>query len=62
MEELKNIIQKLGDTFNNPQVRETLYFDFYHNDLTIYGFPLHLTPNKDGFKILLTCFGMRFQI
>jgi predicted ester cyclase len=40
----------LADTFNNPQNRESSYFDFYDNSLTIHGFPPNLPTNKEGFK------------
>lgn len=50
MRELKQVIQDLRETFNNPQIRGISYFDFYGENLIIYGFPSNLPPNKDGFK------------
>jgi predicted ester cyclase len=49
-EPLREVVRKLADTFNNPQNRESSYFDFYDNSLTIHGFPLNLPTNKEGFK------------
>jgi predicted ester cyclase len=46
-EPLREVVQKLADTFNNPQ---NTYFDFYDNSLTIHGFPPNLPTNKEGFK------------
>lgn len=50
LEPLREVVLKLGDTFNNPRNRETSYFDFYDNSLIIHGFPPNLPPNKEGFK------------
>ena len=50
MQDLKQLIQDLGETFNNPQIRESGYFNFYDENLKIYGFPEDLSPNKDGFR------------
>ena len=47
---LREVVRKLADTFNNPQNRESSYFDFYDNSLTIHGFPPNLPTNKEGFK------------
>jgi len=49
-EPLREVVRKLADTFNNPQIRESSYFDFYDNSLTIHGFPQNLPTNKEGFK------------
>jgi predicted ester cyclase len=49
-EPLREVVRKLADTFNNPQIRESSYFDFYDNSLTIHGFPPNLPTNKEGFK------------
>jgi predicted ester cyclase len=40
----------LGDTFNDPQIRESSYFKFYDDSLIIHGFPPNLPTNKEGFK------------
>ncbi|MGA7602010.1 MAG: hypothetical protein WCE33_02905, partial [Nitrososphaeraceae archaeon] len=40
----------MADTFNNPQIRESSYFDFYDDSLIIHGFPPNLPVNKEGFK------------
>ena len=50
LEPLREVVKKLADTFNDPQKRESSYFDFYDDSLTIYGFPPNLQPNKEGFK------------
>ncbi len=49
-EALRGNVQKLAETFNDPQIRETSYFDFYDDSLTIHGFPHNLPNNKDGLK------------
>jgi len=49
-EPLREIVRKLAKTFNNPQTRETSYFEFYDDSLIIYGFPPNLPSNKEGFK------------
>jgi predicted ester cyclase len=49
-EPLREVVRKLADTFNNPQNRESSYFDFYDNSLKIHGFPPNLPANKEGFK------------
>ncbi len=43
------VVRNLADTFNNTQIRESSYFDFYDNSL-IHGFPPNLPSNKEGFK------------
>ena len=50
VEPLREVVKKLADTFNNPQKRESSYFDFYDDSLTIHGFPPNLPENKEGFK------------
>jgi predicted ester cyclase len=48
--ELREVVRHLADTFNNPQKRESSYFDFYDDSLVIHGFPPNLPTNKEGFK------------
>lgn len=43
-------MRNLADTFNDPKVRESSYFDYYDDSLTIHGFPLNLPTNKEGLK------------
>jgi predicted ester cyclase len=50
LEPLREVVIKLADTFNNPQKRESSYFDFYDDSLIIHGFPPNLPENKEGFK------------
>jgi len=50
VEILRENIQKLAETFNDPLIREKSYFDFYDDSLIIHGFPPNLPTNKDGFK------------
>ena len=47
---LREVVRDLADTFNNPQKRESSYFDFYDDSLVIHGFPPNLPTNKEGFK------------
>jgi predicted ester cyclase len=47
---LRDTVRRLGNTFNDPQIRESSYFDFYDDSLTIHGFPPNLPTNKEGFK------------
>jgi len=47
---LREVVQRLAATFNNPQIRESSYFDFYDDSLTIHGFSPNLPTNKEGFK------------
>src|SRR5918994_3376197 len=47
---LGEVVRQLGDTFNNPQIRESSYFDFYGDSLITHGFPPNLQANKEGFK------------
>jgi predicted ester cyclase len=50
LEHLREIVRNLADTFNDPKVRESSYFDFYDESLTIHGFPPNLPTDKEGFK------------
>jgi predicted ester cyclase len=50
LEHLRKVVRNLADTFNNPQIRESSYFDFYDDSLIIHGFPPNLPVNKEGFK------------
>ena len=50
LEPLREVVKKLADTFNNPQKRESSYFDFYDDSLIIHGFPPNLPTNKEGLK------------
>ena len=50
LEPLREAVKKLADTFNDPQKRESSYFDFYDDSLIIHGFPPNLSANKEGFK------------
>lgn len=47
---LRDVVRDLAETFNNPQIRESSYFDFYDDSLVIHGFPPDLPTNKGGFK------------
>ncbi len=49
-ESLREVVRKLAETFNDPQNRESSYFDFYDDSLIIHGFPPNLPANKEGFK------------
>ncbi|HKR74471.1 MAG TPA: ester cyclase [Candidatus Nitrosocosmicus sp.] len=50
IEELRETVKNLVETFNDPQRREISYFDFYDESLRTYGFPQHLSDDKEGFK------------
>jgi predicted ester cyclase len=50
VEPLREVVRQLAYTFNNPQNRESSYFDFYDDSLIIHGFPPNLPTNKEGFK------------
>ena len=50
VESLGDVVQRLGETFNNPQIRNPSYFDFYDDSLTIHGFPPNLPTDKEGLK------------
>jgi predicted ester cyclase len=47
---LREVVRQLGNTFSNPQNRESSYFDFYDDSLIIHGSPPNLPANKEGFK------------
>ena len=47
---LREVVRQLGNTFSNPQNRESSYFDFYDDSLIIHGFPPNFPANKEGFK------------
>jgi predicted ester cyclase len=47
---LREVVQHLAETFNNPEIRESSYFDFYDDSLMIHGFPPNLPTNKEGFR------------
>ncbi|RPI85032.1 MAG: hypothetical protein EHM34_02570 [Nitrosopumilales archaeon] len=49
-EGLRQVVRNLADTFNDPKLRESSYFDFYDDSLVIHGFPPNLPTNKEGFK------------
>jgi predicted ester cyclase len=48
VESLREVVRNLAETFNNPQIRESSYFDFYDDSLTIHWFPPNLPDNKEG--------------
>lgn len=50
VESLREAVQRLGNTFNNPQIRNPSYFDLYDDSLTTHGFPPDLPANKEGLK------------
>ena len=50
VESLREVVRRLENTFNDPQIRESSYFDFYDDSLMIHGFPPKLPTNKKGFK------------
>ena len=47
---LREVVRQLGNTFSDPQNRESSYFNFYDDSLIIHGFPPNLPANKEGFK------------
>jgi len=47
---LEEVVGRLANTFNDPQTRESSYFEFYDDSLIIYGFPPNLPTNKKGFQ------------
>jgi steroid delta-isomerase-like uncharacterized protein len=47
---LEEVVRRLADTFNDPQTRESSYFEFYDDSLIIHGFPPNLPTNKKGFQ------------
>ena len=50
VESLREVVRRLENTFNDPQIRESSYFDFYDDSLMIHGFPPNFPANKEGFK------------
>ena len=50
VEPLREVVRQLADAFNNPQNRESFYFDFYDDSLIFHNFPPNLPTNKEGFK------------
>jgi predicted ester cyclase len=48
--QLREVVRRLGEMFNSPEIRESSYFDFYDDSLVISGFPQNLPANKEGFK------------
>jgi predicted ester cyclase len=50
VEPLREVVRKLADTFNDPQNRESSYFNFYDDSLIFHDFPPNLPANKEGFK------------
>ena len=50
LEQLRQIVKNLAETFDDPKVRESSYFDFYDDSLNIHGFPPNLPINKEGLK------------
>jgi predicted ester cyclase len=50
VEALREVVRKLADTFNDPQNRESSYFDFYDDSLIFHDFPPNLPANKEGFR------------
>src|SRR6478672_10455972 len=50
VEPLREVVKRLANTFNDPQNRESNYFNFYDDSLMIHGFPPNLPANKEGFK------------
>jgi predicted ester cyclase len=50
VESLREVVRRLENTFNDPKIRESSYFDFYDDSLMIHGFPPNLPTNKKGFK------------
>ena len=59
---LKKVDRRLEYTFNDPQKRESLYFNFYDGSLTIHGFPPNLPMNKEGFNNSVTPYDEHFLI
>jgi predicted ester cyclase len=47
---LREVVKRLGDTFNDPQIRESSYFDSYDDSVRIHGFSPNLPTNKEGLK------------
>ena len=47
---LREVVRRLAATFNDPERRESSYFDFYDDSLTFHDFPPNQPANKEGFK------------
>ncbi len=47
---LREVVRRLAATFNDPQRRESSYFDFYDDSLTFHDFPPNQPANKEGFR------------
>ena len=50
VESIREVVRRLATTFNDPQRRESSYFDFYHDSLTFHDFPPNQPANKEGFR------------
>lgn len=50
VESLREVVRRLATTFNDPQRRESSYFDFYDDSLTFHDFPPNQPANKEGFR------------
>lgn len=50
VDSLREVVRRLATTFNDPQRRESSYFDFYHDSLTFHDFPPNQPANKEGFR------------
>jgi predicted ester cyclase len=50
VDSLREVVRRLATTFNDPQRRESSYFDFYDDSLTFHDFPPNQPANKEGFK------------
>ncbi|HET7241852.1 MAG TPA: hypothetical protein VFI64_00785 [Nitrososphaeraceae archaeon] len=59
---LREVMQRLEETFNDPQKRESNYFDFYDDSLRIHGFPPNLPANKEGLNSSFMSYGKHFLI
>jgi len=62
LERLREIVRNLANTFNNPKIRESSYFDFYDDSLKIHGFPPNLPTNKEGSNSSFISCGRHFLI
>ena len=50
VESIREVVRRLATTFNDPQRRESSYFDFYDDSLTFHDFPPNQPANKGGFR------------
>ncbi|HEY7228268.1 MAG TPA: hypothetical protein VH481_09095 [Nitrososphaeraceae archaeon] len=55
VERLREVVRNLADTFNDPKIRESSYFDFYDDSLNIHGFP----PNLPTIELIFTIVPLR---